>query len=196
MNKPFAEVIESSLSGWLAQSWKWDHFPAFGSLITIEEKKRTLFGIVHEVKTGSMDPVRYPFAYQKTEEELLKEQPQIFEFLKTTFSCQAIGFRENGKTLYQLAPEPPKIHSFIQKATKEQCQLFFSDERYLHVLFGSTNQIMNLDELLLALMKQLSDLELLSDTRIEQFTHAFSLLSGNDYRRLKLFLQRAELFCK
>ena len=86
----FAEVIESSLTGWLAQSWAWDKFQESGAFVAIEGKKRTVFGIVHQVQTGSMDAVRYPFPYQKTEEELLKEQPQIFEFLKTTFTCITI----------------------------------------------------------------------------------------------------------
>ena len=109
--KPFAEVIESSLQGWLAQSWNWNCFPAFGSLVTIETKKRQLFGIVHQIQTGSMDPMRHPFPYQKTEEELLQEQPQIFEFLKTTFSCLTLGYSERERIIYLLAPEPPQIHS-------------------------------------------------------------------------------------
>ena len=61
----FAEVIESSLHGFLAQSWKWDQFPSFGSIVTIETKQRIVFGIVHEVKTGSMDSMRYPFPVSK-----------------------------------------------------------------------------------------------------------------------------------
>ena len=79
----FSEVIDSSLHGFTAQSWQWDDFPAFGQLVTVQSGTRTLFGIVYQVHTGSMDPVRYPFPYQKTEAELLAEQPQIFEFLKT-----------------------------------------------------------------------------------------------------------------
>src|SRR5688500_18584413 len=115
----FAEVIESSLTGWLAQSWSWDTFPNFGSFVAIETKNRTVFGIVHQVQTGSMDPVRYPFPYQKTEEELLREQPQIFEFLKTTFSCITIGYQEKRIFSYLIAPEPPKIHSFVMHPDKE-----------------------------------------------------------------------------
>ena len=42
-DKYFAEVIESSLTGWLAQSWSWDTFPEFGSFVAIEGKKRTIF---------------------------------------------------------------------------------------------------------------------------------------------------------
>src|SRR6478609_5317855 len=98
-NNAFAEVIESSLQGFTAQCWQWDNSPTFGSMVTIAGKKRTLFGLVHQMHTGSTDPVRYPFAYQKTEEELLREQPQIFAFLKTSFMCLIIGYQEGGKIM-------------------------------------------------------------------------------------------------
>jgi hypothetical protein len=190
MKKAFAEVIESSLDSWLVQSWEWDNFPAFGSLVIIENNHSLLFGIVHEVKTGSMDPNRYPFAYQKTEEELRREQPQIFEFLKTTFSCITLGYKENGKLYYHKAPKPPKIHAFVRQASKEELQEFLSDERYLHSLFSSSGTILNIDELLLALLRTIEKAELLSDKKITMFIEQFSLLTGNDYRRLKLFMQR------
>lgn len=190
--KPFAEVIESSLIGWLVQSWQWDKFPTFGSLVVIENNQRTVFGIVHQIKTGSMDPVRYPFAYQKTEEELTQEQPQIFEFLKTTFSCLTLGYKEKNEIFYQLAPEPPKIHSFVRAASPELIQEFFSGEQYLHIIFGLSNQLFNLEELLLALLKNLNDHKIMRPKTAQSFVHTFSLLIGNDYRRLKLFLQRAQ----
>lgn len=193
-NEAFAEVIESSLTHWLAQSWQWDHFPTFGSLVTVKTHHRTTFGIVHQIQTGSMDPVRYPFAYQKTEEELLKEQPQIFEFLKTTFSCLVLGYQENASLIYQLAPEPAKIHAFVSRASAEQCKAFFSHEQYLHVLFGLSSQVFNLDELLLAVLKQQTDLGLINEQSVAEFMQTFSLLTGNDYRRTKLFLQRVEQF--
>ncbi|MDP3889379.1 MAG: hypothetical protein Q8Q25_02440 [bacterium] len=191
-NKPFAEVIESSLHGLLAQSWQWDYFPPFGSLIIIEGLHRTLFGIVYQVQTGSMDPVRYPFAYQKTEQELLKEQPQIFEFLKTTFSCLILGYQEKGKLFYLLAPEPPKIHSFITPASIELSKRFFNRANYLHLLFGFSHLVGNLDELLLAILKHKTELNILTEEKLHQFIQTYSLLTGNDYRRIKLFLQRAQ----
>jgi hypothetical protein len=191
-NKAFAEVIESSLTGWLAQSWHWDYFPTFGSIVTVETKKRTLVGIVYQIKTGSIDPVRYPFTYQKTEEELMHEQPQIFEFLKTTFSSLIIGYREKEKIFYQLAPEPPKLHACVSSASTQLHQDFFLHDHYLHLLFALSNNLFNLDELLLAILKQLSDQHLLQQNSLEKFVDTFSLLTGNDYRRLKLFLQRAQ----
>lgn len=192
LQKPFAEIIESSLTGWLAQTWQWDDFPTFGSLVTVKGKKRILFGIVHQIQTGSMDPVRYPFAYQKTEEELLAEQPQIFEFLKTTFSCLILGYKEQSSIMYQFAPEPPKIHAFIEPIADDIYKEFFYSHRYLHVLFGLSHQLANLDELLLAILKHLHDYNLLTQEKIEHFIDAYLLLNGNDYRRLKLFLQRTQ----
>jgi len=189
--KALAEVMESSLQGFTAQCWQWDTMPQFGSLVTVTAQKRTLFGIVYGIKTGSMDPLRYPFPYQKTEEELLQEQPQIFEFLKTTFTCLNLGYSEQGKLFYLTAPEPPKIHAFVQEATREQYQLFFSKNRYLHLLFNQAAQVGSLDELLLAVLKNLKNLDLLTEEKTGKFLEAFALLTGNDYRHLKLFLQRA-----
>lgn len=188
----FAEVIESSLTGWLSQSWQWDVTPLFGSFVSIETNERTIFGIVHQVQTGSMDPVRYPFPYQKTQQELMDEQPQIFEFLKTTFSCVTIGYQEKGSLFYLVAPEPPKIHSFITYPSLDISKVFFSNTRYLHILFSHASNIFNIDELILALLKQHILINIINKDKMAAFLQAYSLLTGNDYRRIKLFLQRAE----
>lgn len=190
MKTAFAEVVESSLNTWQGHCWQWDDFPQFGSLVTIMTPERTLFGIVSQIQTGSLDPLRTPFPFGKTEEELLKEQPQIFAFLKTTFACTVVGYEEQNTLIYQWPPEPPKIHAFIHRATDKHYQHFFSNEQYIHLLFGSAASLPSLDELLLAILKQLSSRNLLSQEKINQFVELFSLLTGNDYRRLKLFLQR------
>lgn len=191
-SKAFAEVIESELHNFLGQSWQWDAFPPFGSIVCIPGTKRTLFGMVYQIKTGSMDPVRYPFAYKKTEQELRDEQPQIFEFLKTSFSCLIVGYQEKGIISYTMAPQPAKIHAFIEPMSAEMSKSFFSSHRYLDVLFGLSSQVVNLDELLLATLKQQSALTILSDKKLASFVESYALLTGNDYRRLKLFLQRVE----
>lgn len=191
MNPPCAEIIESSLSTWIVQSWKWDTYPPFGSLVTIQEGAITLFGIIYQIKTGSSNPVYVPIAHQQTENELLRNQPHIFNFLQTTLTCLNIGYHDNGIMIYQHAPRPPKIHAHLRCATIDEYRLFFSSEQYLHLLFNLSNSFSNLDELLLALLKNLGDHQVLSPECIKRFIKTFSLLTGNDYRRLKLFLQRA-----
>ena len=54
------------------------------------------------------------------------------------------------------------------------------------------NGIGNIDELLLAILKQHMALNILSEDSFDNFMQRYSLLIGNDYRRIKLFLQRAQ----
>lgn len=191
-NKPFAEIIESSLSHWIAQSWQWDVLPFFGSLITVSHREITQVAIVNAIHTGSSDPSRSPLPYQKTEEELRQEQPQIFAFLKTTFTCIPLGYFDKGRVRYQLPPQPPNIHTFVQPASSELSKQFLAHPYYLHVLFGLASQILYMDELLLALLEQQASTGILTPERVTTMVETISLLSGNDYRRLKLFLQRAQ----
>ena len=139
-----------------------------------------------------MDPTRYPFPYQKTEQELLAEQPQIFEFLKTTFMTMTVGYIEHGHMVHLLAPEPPHIHAFVQEASKQQSSQFFSHEHFLHLIFGASAQEINLDELLLATLKYQKSLGILTQERLKKYLQTYALLIGNDYRRLKFFAQRTE----
>lgn len=191
-NKPFAEVIESSLSHWVAQSWQWDALPSFGQLVTLTSQNITYVALVNAIQTGSSDPSRSPIPYQKTEDELRAEQPQIFAFLKTTFTCIPLGYLDKGRVRYQLPGQPPKIHAFVQSAELDISKLFFAHQQYLHVLFGLNNQILYMDELLLALLEQQASLGILTAERVAAIIETISLLTGNDYRRLKLFLQRAQ----
>lgn len=190
----FAEIIESSLDGYLAQSWEWNFFPRFGSLVQVEDDNQLVLGVVVQIQTGSMDPMRYPFPFQKTEEELRAEQPQIFEFLKTTFRVQVLGYHNEitKKIYYQLAQKPCRIHAFVQECSPELFAQFFNNTLFLNLLFAFQNNITNLDELLLAILVQLHEMDLLNRDQVHTFCQQFSLLSGNDYRRLKLFLKRVE----
>jgi len=190
-SSPFAEVIESSLTTWKAQSWKWSHVPPFGSLVIVHTADYKVFGIVYQMRMGSGEQGRTPFPYQKTEAELLQEHPQIFEFLQTTFDALTLGFEEDGKISYQLAQRPPNIHTFVRYATPEEYATFFSQEKYMHVLHNSAH-LVPMDELLLALLKHRRKYNLLQEKALKNFIETYSLVTNNDYRRLKMFLQRIE----
>lgn len=192
----FAEIIGSNLFEWTAQCWQWDQAPSFGSLVITSHGSLKIFGVVHTIKTGSMDPIRQPVPYQKTEEELQREQPQIFEFLQTTFTCITIGYYENNKFFYHLPEKPPKIHAFVDNANTKQYQLFFAQEQFLHLLFNLSSQIFNLDELLLAMLKQLKQKKVLNNENLNDFIETFAMLCKNDYQKLKVFLQRADQLLK
>jgi hypothetical protein len=187
----FSEILESSISNWQAQSWQWDAIPEFGSLVTATSNGRTIFGIIYDISTGPIDPIRQPVAYQKTEEELLKEQPQIFEFLTTSFSCVAIGYKENAQILYNLPPQPPKMHTFVHYATQEEYEQCFASEQFLYLLFNSTLPL-NLQELLLAIIKHQLNRKVLTKKRLDAFIESFFMLNKNNYLQTKMFLSRLQ----
>ena len=188
----FAEIVGSNLQFFSAQCWQWDNFPKFGSLVQAQSDKRIIIGCV------TIDPMRSPFPYQKTEAELMAEQPQIFEFLRTIFNVQIVGYidESQNKINYHLAPTPCKIHSFVKECSSELFALFFQEPLYVHILFAALNQSCNLDELLLAILNNLATKKLLTQAMLDEFCQTFSLLTGNDYRRLKLFLRRIEQIAK
>lgn len=186
-----AEIVESSLYTWTAQCWRWDIIPEFGSLVSVHNKKRTLYGLVTGITTGSLDSNRYPFTYQKTEEELIREQPQIFEFLKTHVNCITLGFEEHEKIMYQIPPEPPKIHAFVGPLQPQTLKVFFAKPDFLHLLFQSTEGTQT-DELFLGLLRYLKKHTILSSDKLTTYLETVTLLIGNDYRRLSLLMQRIE----
>jgi hypothetical protein len=193
-NQFFAEIIQGSLSEWTGQCWKWNVMPEFGSLVVTTHADLTIFGIVHTITTGSMDPIRSVIAYQKTEEELLRDQPQIFEFLQTTFTCITVGYQQANQSqiLYHLAQKPPKIHAFISQPSQELYQQFFKSDQFLHLLFNLTTQGINVDELLLAILKQLQTHKLLNSDQFHDFIETFSMLYKHDYQKLKIFVKRSQ----
>lgn len=191
-NQSFAEVIEGNLSSWTGQSWKWDNIPEFGSLVITTSNQIKMYGIVCNIQTGSSDPVRKPIAYQKTEEELLRDQPQIFEFLQTKFNCIAVGYEQNDSIFYHIPSQPAKIHSFIYKADSNEYKAFFSNNQFLNILFNQQSQILNIDELLLAIIKNLQEKKCLDKSNLHDFIETFSILSKNDYQKLKIFLHRMQ----
>jgi len=199
-NKPFGEIIDSSLQVWKVHCWQWDIMPALGSLVVAECNNQKLFGLVAQISTGSIDQGRQPFPYQKTEEELKREQPQIFALLQTQAVCITLAYSSNtprsnnqDRTLYYQLPDyPPKIHAFARPASLEEVNYFFTSTGYLHLLASSSISFLPIEDILLALLKYYAEHCTLSTDYLDSFISSYSLLIGNDYRRLKIFLQRLE----
>lgn len=188
--KYIGEVVNSSLSQWSTQAWQYDNYPDFGSVICIESGDTLIFGVVYYIRTGSDDPTRQPFAYQKSEEELRQEQPQIFEFLKTEFSCVPLGYQEGVNFIFAMPPKPPRIHSFARLATLEELKSLANNVGIVQALFSQYAKIDYFEELLLAFLRYLSQYSLVSRKLLLQVSEHLSLVTASDYRRLKLFMDR------
>lgn len=184
------EVISSSLTSWTVQAWEWEQFPEFGSIVRLVAGDHLLFGQVYDIQTGSDDPTRQPFAYQKTALELRRDQPQIFEFLKTRFICLPIGYQHLGVLQFCLPPKPPQIHTFVAPATAQDLAVLCKSGGLLQVLFTQATKVEAFEELLLALLRYLKPHGLVTREFLMQMMEHLTLLWASDYRRLKLFMDR------
>lgn len=187
----FAEVVASSLASYSAQTWRWDDFPPLGALVKIQEQDQLVFGLIINSETGSADPSRSAYAYQKTEAELHREQPHIFEFLKTTFAVLPIGYKKNIDTAvtHAIPRTPAKIHSFVVLCSSQEYAAFFSGADFLQVLLPAQTLIPH-EQIILALCKELSSRQLLTESFIDSLAENYSLVGGGDYKKLKSLLRQ------
>ncbi len=183
---PFGEILESSLTQATCTIWERDSFPAYGSLVAIDGTDHILYGIITQSASGPRDATRTPHPYKKTEAELKRDHPHIFEFITSWCTLIFIAHQRNNQIMYTTPPIPAKIHAFARSITYDEATRIFASPQYVHRLFNAADQNIASDELLVALLKEYP----LAREHYEALTHELMLIMGADYRRLKILLSR------
>ncbi len=190
-NNYFGEIIESSITHFVFQTWDWKMQTPFGSVVMVKNKNETIYGIVYQIKTGSHEGDRQVYAYQKPLEELEIEQPHIFSFLKTTVYALPLGYKKNNAIIGSLPLKPCLIHAFVGHASIDELKALFTKNcTYLNHLFALQQDLFNLDELLFGLITFQESVDSFFKNNRENFLSAYSLLIGNDYKRLQFFIEK------
>jgi len=181
------EVIESSTTSLVAEARRLHGAPAFGSFVRVDSEYSTI-GIVFETTTRSIEPNRRPAAFGKTEEELRREQPQIFELLRTEFQVLLVGHLIEGVPLHVLPPQPAKIHSFVYACGNDLIRGITATDDYMRKILDAPK--LSTDELLTAVLQQ--SVAARDGTR-EHLVRAgkdLARLLRDDYDRLSAILRR------
>ncbi|MEW6146094.1 MAG: HAS-barrel domain-containing protein [Thermodesulfobacteriota bacterium] len=187
MSGYIGEVVESGTKGFIARSPRVGEAPSFGSFVRTDAGS-PVYGLVYEIITGSREPGRKPDAYDMSIEELRREQPQIFELLKTEFHVLTLGYLEAGKIRFALSPLPPPIHSFVYECTDEEKEALSSEDFFLRAIISSPN--VPADDLIIS--------SLLGAQRARKNDRDFMVRMGkslsrylkDDYERLASILRR------
>lgn len=129
------EVIGSSNTEFIAESALLHQPPPFGSFVQVQANE-TMYAVVCNAYTHSLEPNRLAIAYHRSEQELRDEQPQIFELLKTKFEAVIIGYESNGAVRYHLPPQPPRLHSFVYACQPLEVRRITSHLWFLRSLMG------------------------------------------------------------
>ncbi len=190
----FGEIIISELTCWTIQCWHLDTYPAFGSLIVVEYDHTCCFGVVSRIQTQANDKSRTPFAFGKTRQELQQEQPHIFQLLHTTVQCIPLSYKDHHHIIHEIPQRSAPIHTFAGVASAALLKDFFESPAWLITFFNLAQHDPLFDELLIALLRTGHQQGALQQKNIQEIIDIFSLMTHSDYRKLKIFLQRIEIF--
>jgi hypothetical protein len=174
--------------------------PPFGSIVRVTQRvaegvngeELTLFGVVFHVETGSLEPNRPLAALGMTEEELQRDQPQIYELLATRFTAALIGHQvaTDNKVRHYLPPRPPRPHSQVFGATPEETCLVTQEVTFLRSLLLGDLGVTRGDELVAALLRRALQVREGDTEYLHYVGRELSCLLRQDTSRLRALLEK------
>lgn len=183
------EVIETATTQFLAEARELEGAPPFGSLVKVPrgEGEPTVYGAVFEIRTESADASRRPVAFGLSPEELRRQQPQIFQLLRTYFRVLILGYGEGGSFRAFLPPRPPAIHAFVYPCTPEEGRLVTGGVGYIHSMLNGGLGIG--DQLAAAVIRQGAAFHPNPGAYLRRAGRELRRLLAQDYERLRTLLR-------
>ena len=134
------EVVQASISAFTAQCHQLGKPPPLGALVTTTEGNATIYGVVYNATTGSIDPGRRSMALGAGEEEeegVYRSHPELSQLLRTDFEALVVGCRVPAGIRYYLPPRPARTHAFVHAASQEEAREFTAPLSFLHFLVNA-----------------------------------------------------------
>ena len=199
------EVVETSLTSYLAQTYKLDEPPPFGGLVRVRDRggRCEIFGAVHHIATGGIDPGRRAMTRgngepPNSDEQVYSENPQLSRLLRTEFGVTVLGCRkldssgQPGRITYVFPDYPPPLHYGVSLCSTQQLIEFTSESRYLRALLEAKDA--PVEELTAAVLRRGTEAR-------GPYGRAWLVDSGRylarllkeDYNRLRLILEKCEV---
>jgi hypothetical protein len=191
------EVISATITGFIAECWTdEDDYglpavtrPGFGSFLKAEtEDKLSIFAVVYNVITGPQDNNHRAAPLRMSREQLKIEQPHIFALLRTEIHAVTVGFATGTKTVQHLPPQPPQVHDFVHRCTKEDIAELTNSMDFLR-LVAAVSAVPS-DELLAATVRNAYDARGADYPFLVRAGQALSHLYRDDYDRLVSVLRK------
>ena len=138
MDRRVGEVVESTSTSFVAQCYQLEGAPALGGLVRTDSPD--IYGVVGSVTTEPLDSARPVLARGEdadTEEDVIRDNPQLARLLTSRFEVYIAGHVENGVTHQYLPPRPPTVHSFVYACDQEEISQFTASLDLLRLLLNS-----------------------------------------------------------
>jgi hypothetical protein len=181
------EVIESSTSRFTAQACELNGAPGFGTFVKTDTPSVS-YGLVFDIRTQSADANRKPTAYGMTEDELRREQPQIFELLRTEFDVVIVGHSGDRGPVQILPPQPPGIHAFCYPCDEREVKALTANGDYVRTILAASQ--LPSDDLIIASVRNAWAVRGFDMAYLVTLGKELSRLIRDDYERLSSLIRR------
>jgi len=181
------EVIESSTSTFTAQACELNGAPGFGTFVKTGVSPMS-YGLVYDIRTQSADANRKPTAYGMTEAELRREQPQIFELLKTEFNAVIVGHRGDRGPLQIPPSQPPGIHAFCYACNEREVKALTANGDFVRSILAGSQ--LPSDDLIIASVRNAWAVRGYDMAYLVTLGKELSRLIRDDYERLSSLIRR------
>ena len=186
------EIISSNSLGFQAAGIKGE-FPGkqpihFGQLLKVQTPSHgSIYAIASYIEHSALDSSRQIVPLGKTQDELQREMPQVFELIQTVFHAIHVGYDDHGTLSQGLPLHPPHLHNFVYLTSENEKKAFF-EHSPVFIRLIMNNQTVQPDELIVAFLRYHKTF-LQSDTIIK-IGKELSYFFGDDHRRLESLLER------
>ena len=127
MERRVGEVVVSTSTSFLAQCYQLEGAPALGGLVRTDSPE--IYGVVGTVTTEPLDSARPVLARGEdadSEEDVIRDNPQLARLLTSRFEVYIAGHVQDGVTRQYLPPRPPRVHSFVYDCSPEEIKEFIN----------------------------------------------------------------------
>ena len=206
MPDPVAEVVASSTREVVAEVFRGDEPPAFGTWVEVETARgHVLYGLVSHTETGALEPGRRAVALGAgwDPETIQREMPQLQELIRTTVRAQILGWwdgasrREDGRPRVRqsLPPHIAALHDRVRCCVPETVALMGEPFDALRTLARNPDPAVPADDLIAAVLSGLYRAHGRGDEGQRALLaagRALLRLLDDDHERLTSILRRAQ----
>lgn len=191
-DKRLGEVVQSTSTHFIAQSFVLHDVPPLGSLVRARSGELTVYGIVQFASTTSIDAGRRPIARGAQfadEQDVYTENPQLERLLRTDFEALVVGFRRGSEICHHLPPQPVRVHAFVYQCNGAEVRAFTERWDFLS-LIASGDVSVATDELLAACVREAAQARAGDRAFLIEAGRQLARIVGPDTARLTAILKR------
>lgn len=140
------EVIETSTTGFLAESDQLHRLPELGALVCVGglDNQRAYFGVVSHGATGGLDTSRKAVRRggdHLADAAIYDRHPELDLVLRSVFNVAVIGYRDGPGFRHTLPALPVPLHYSVHGCDQTTIAAFCANPRYLATLLSFHGEI-------------------------------------------------------